>query len=153
MLVSRSRFQTALARVDSRLLRLERDLEGIETRLQTIARAQDELASTLGAVSTAAEMSAELKELRKAVALGIEHVERTEARIRATVGRAKKELERHGVKHPGLDAEAEILFEGNGDGSEEEGVLPLHPSMAVDALRSVGIPGRIEPEDLEAFGL
>jgi len=57
-----------------------------------------------------------------AVAEGIKHVERAENRVRATVRRAREELDSLGVEHPGLEAEARELRLVDGGGGREEGV-------------------------------
>ena len=79
-----------------------------------------------------------LEDLVYAVAEGIKNVERTEARIRATVSRAKRELEENGLDHPGLTAEHHEIFPVDGTGSPEGGLLPM-PQIMADAESS--IPG------------
>jgi len=58
-----------------------------------------------------------------AVAEGIQHVERAENRIKATVRRARRELEDGGVRSPGLEAEARDLFDDDAGGGPSEAVL------------------------------
>lgn len=58
--------------------------------------------------------------LTLAVDEGIRHVDRAEKRIRATVGRARRELREIGIESPGLEAEArDLRILDGGDGSEE----------------------------------
>lgn len=79
-----------------------------------------------------------LEDLTYAVAEGIKNVERAEARIRATVSRAKKELEENGLDHPGLTAEHHELFPVDDRGSGEGGLLQM-PQLMGEAQSS--IPG------------
>ena len=85
-----------------------------------------------------------MEDLTLAVAEGIKHVERAENRIRATVSRARKELEEHGVQSPGLDAEYRELSVIDGGGGPEGGMPEVHQSM-VPAQSSV--PG-VSPDQL-----
>lgn len=80
-----------------------------------------------------------LQELTIAVAEGITHVERAEARVRTTVRRARKELEASGLEHAGLTAEFEQLSVINGGGGDPSGVPPMPTEMASDQESS--IPG------------
>jgi hypothetical protein len=85
--------------------------------------------------------------LTLAVAEGIKHVERAENRIRATIGRARKELEEVGVEHPGLEAEYAELSVLDGGGGQSapmpqmhENVVPTQssvPGVSPDQLRRV----------------
>lgn len=80
-------------------------------------------------------------DINTAVAEGIKHVERAENRIRATVRRAREELEEGGVRSPGLEAEARDLFGEHGDGGGARGVPPVPNGVGG------GQPGR----DFSAF--
>jgi len=71
------------------------------------------------------QLQEEFGVLRMAVAEGIEHVERVERRIQATVRRARKELAEEGVEHPGLEAEASELQLIDGGGSDRAWVPPV----------------------------
>lgn len=82
-----------------------------------------------------------------AVADGIKHIDRAESRIRSTVSRARKELERHGVESPGLEAEDKELRELNGDRSAVEGVPALPEPMERAPFDHRGIPGEFAVED------
>lgn len=88
--------------------------------------------------------------LRLAVSEGIQHVDRAENRIKATVARAQKKLEEHGYESPGLDAEALQLRLVDGGGSEESELPPVHPS--VEGTPS-SIPGVTLEELQRARGL
>jgi DNA repair exonuclease SbcCD ATPase subunit len=113
----------SVAHLDAKLVGLEGTLDGIQRRLDAVrelhelvaqaqrtaheaaARAQD----ALDLVSDLAVIPEIVNDLKTAVAHGIEHVERTEARIRATVQRARAELSDDDKFHPGLEAEAESI--------------------------------------------
>lgn len=64
---------------------------------------------------------------------------RTQNRINATVGRARKELLDHGFEAPGVEAEFDELRLVDGDGGEESG-LPAVPEQ-VGPFSHEGIPG------------
>lgn len=74
--------------------------------------------------------------VRAAVAEGIAHVERVESRIRATVRRAREELEERGLESPGLEAEAKELRIVDGSGSEA-GELPPVPEEVGEPMSSI----------------
>jgi len=107
-----------------------------------------EIARVAGTINTddhSADHTARLSDCERriddlvyAVAEGIKNVERTEARIRATVSRAKRELEENGLDHPGLTAEHHELFPVDGTGSPEGGLQPM-PQLMAEAESS--IPG------------
>ncbi len=81
--------------------------------------------------------------LTEAVASGIAHVERSEARVRATVARARQELGQFGIEHPGLEAEGEELRFGDGGGSEEEGLPPVHEDVAEGGSSIPGVSAEV----------
>lgn len=87
--------------------------------------------------SRLAELEARLEETRAAVAQGIQHVERTERRIKATIRRAMEEHEEGGS--PALRSEAEQLGLLDGTGSDVGGVQPLPAEVGPD--RPSSIPG------------
>ena len=80
-----------------------------------------------------------MKELTIAVAEGIERVDRSERRVKATVARARKELKERGYTDPGLEAEAHELRVVDGDRGEDGAVQPVPTEMAepADAPSSV----------------
>ena len=87
----------------------------------------DEIAAELA--HDFALMKAEFEELRVAVAHGIEHVQRTERRIKNTVHRARKELEESGLEHEGLNAEITEISEWDGGGGPAEGLPVMHQDV------------------------
>ena len=81
----------------------------------------------------------DLKEMKFAVAEGIERVARSERRIHATIKRARKELAEHGFESPGLETEAAELQLADGTASPD-GKLPDMPGSvegAPDAPSSI----------------
>lgn len=109
---------------------------------EALAQAQDAMA-TAGLAKVHEDR---LNSLTLAVAEGIQHVERAEARIRATVGRARAQLLDAGVESPGLEAEAASLHAGDGSGGAGGGVLSMParvetPVESIDDRRSSAIPG------------
>ncbi len=87
-------------------------------------------------------LTARVEELAVALAHGIEHVERTENRIKATVARARKSFADEGFESPGLEAEAAQLRLSDGGGSEEGELPPVRESME-------GTPSSIEGVTVE----
>ena len=133
----------ALAEIRDRVERLETapvpDLPpAIDARLAALSRRDGELQSEF------AQWSRDLSELiehvdgqdgwRKeiviAVSEGIERTDRAERRIKATVQRARKQLETLGYVDDPLEAEAVELRLLDGDGSEKSGVPPVSPEVA-----------------------
>jgi len=94
-----------------------------------------------------ATLERRVEELIFAVSEGISKVERAEARIRATVRRARAELEDNGTYSPALDAEAAELRVIDGGGGEESRV-PDVPA-AVAPLDLTDIPGDWSAEDMD----
>ncbi len=76
------------------------------------------------------EFDAWRKEIVIAVSEGIERTDRAERRIKATVQRARKQLEALGYDDPGLTAEASELRLLDGEGSEKSGVPPVPAAVA-----------------------
>jgi len=84
-----------------------------ELALEGLAQSQD----ALEARTLARSHEDRLTNLTLAVAEGIAHVERAEARIRATVQRARAQLAESGIESPALEAEGDqlqLLDEGGG---------------------------------------
>lgn len=75
------------------------------------------------------QLSKRLDELTHAVAEGIERVDRSERRIKATVQRAKRRLEDAGFTDEGVEAEAAQLQLDHGDGSQGGGMHPVPEGM------------------------
>ena len=90
------------------------------------------------------DLQAEMRDVKAAVAEGIEHVDRVENRIRATVKRARKELSEGGATSPGLEAEAADLLGEHAAGGAEA-AMHLMPKSVVESRSSV--PG-VSPEQL-----
>lgn len=118
-------------------------LEGLPAALQTVR----DLAADAGArARDAVEMSRlsithedRLTNLTLAVAEGIAHVERAENRIRATVARARRELQESGVESPGLEAEARELRVIDGGRSDESEVPTMRAPVAPAPAPPVGL--------------
>ena len=128
---------------------LEAALEALQGRLATIAAAGSELTQGVQEMSTVLEgHEARFTELIFAVAEGISKVERTEMRIRATVRRARKELEEHGTYSPSLDAEATELRILDGGGGEEDQVQPVRPPVETSTPDLTDVPGEWTQDDL-----
>ena len=88
-----------------------------------------------------AEIDGWRDDLTIAVDEGVKKVERSENRIRATVRRAREELEEHGLRSPGLEAEARQLHEIDGEGSERGGMQPVPASVEGGFAAPRGFPG------------
>lgn len=94
------------------------------------------------------EVEQHLELLDSELEMGVKRVKRTEDRIRAVVRSALKKLDDAGIEDPALEAEAEEIQLGDGEGSS---VFPMHPmpeGMVVDQPddRPSGIPGLTENE-------
>lgn len=142
--------QERVEAVEARVGELLEDLDGIDLRIQTILRGENGLASA----DDLTRVTSELEQLRKAVAHGIEDVERRENRIRSTVGRALKVLDEHGLDpSPGLEAEARGLQLWDEAGGGESELQPMREDVGAsrEALleQLEGIPGAFGPEDLD----
>ena len=85
------------------------------------------------------EFAKALTETRLAVSEGIERVDRSERRIKATVARARKELAARGFDDPGLEAEAHELRVVDGDGGADGGV----PAVSEEVAEVDGAPSSI----------
>lgn len=88
-----------------------------------------------------AHLLEKVMEVRSAVAIALEHEERREKRIRATVLRARKELAAAGVEDPALEAEFEALklHETEEDFQDEDHLE--NDVVDVDEDAPSGIPG------------
>lgn len=114
--------------------------EAIEKRL-------DAHASVLNARGELLEdLEGRLRDQTVAIAEGIERVDRSERRVRATVARARKRMEELGHVDEGLEAENSELRPLDADGGEEEGVPPLREGVGSRAPGFEGIT-----TDLSAF--
>lgn len=126
----------------------QRDLDTLSRRVEAHAHSLDALSSQVG------DLRERMDRLTIAVAEGIEHVERAERRVRATVARARRELSEDGVAHPGLEAEHAQLRDGDGDGGEERGVQPVREEVDRSGIQvelGDSFPGSWTEGDLEAL--
>ena len=138
------RQRAVLQDLEARVGALEGILDGIQRRLETVRdlmsmvkdsqshaletrKRADNALSMLDGVGAIADT---VDDLKAAVAHGIEHVERTEARIRATVQRARKEFREGDYQHPGVEAEAEQLRLLDGGRSEGGELPPVREGVA-----------------------
>lgn len=135
----KARFELAqrLSGIETRLERLETtptfefDLQTIETTLKAVRADLERLSRYVDSHDDAVEeLKGQNKDFLIALSEGIERTDRAERRVKATVARARKELKARGYEDPGLDAEAYELREVHGEGSEEQGVLPMRTAVA-----------------------
>jgi hypothetical protein len=143
-----SKIQRRLDDLHGRIGAVEGILDGIQRRLEAVKelselvagvqetahRAAERADNALDAAAAFSTVNDRVDELTTAVAHGIEHVERVEARIRATVARARAELEDDGRYHPGLEAEARALSLVDGEGGEGRGVPPMREAVGNGAV-------------------
>lgn len=124
-------------------------VDSIEQLMETCSRRLEEHERDL------AELQVRINELTMAVAEGIQHVDRAERRVKATVARARRQLEDSGLESPGLEAEWAELRERDGDGGEERGVQPVREAVEADPSRPVTLgdfyPGAWTEGDLESL--
>ncbi len=76
-----------------------------------------------------------------ALAEGIERVDRSERRVKATVARARKELEASGVIDPGVEAEAEQLRIVDGERGDDRGMHAVRETVEPNGDAPSSIPG------------
>jgi len=69
--------------------------------------------------------------LTKAVAEGIDHVDRNEKRVRGIVSGAKKRFAAEGYEDPGVEAEFDSLPEVDAGSGQDQRVLPLSNDVGV----------------------
>jgi hypothetical protein len=119
--------------MDYVLHRLEPAIAELQRLVETHSRRVEEL------TRDQAESGVRMNELTMAVAEGIQHVDRAERRVKATVARARKQLEEHGLESPGLEAEWAEVRDGNGDGGEERGVQPVREEVGGDPSRAIAL--------------
>jgi len=132
---------------NARLLELHGEL--LKTRdlaLEGLAQSQD----ALEARQLARSHEDRLTNLTLAVAEGIAHVERAEARIRATVQRARAQLAEAGIESPALEAEGDqlqLLDEGGSGGRKlhavREDVEPPDPGPRLEDRADDGRPSLV----------
>jgi len=124
---------------DSAVAEAERRIQAINARQISSAIAGIDEAKTCPDAAVAMEnigalaesqrqLEKRIKELTVAVSDGIEHTNRSDRRIRATVARARKELGDRGLIDPAVEAENYELRVVDGDAGEER-VLPTVPGQ------------------------
>lgn len=120
------RRETALAipeALKARVAELELVLDDYKPHRDFFTKALEDLAERSD------EHQARFKELTLAVAEGIEHVDRSERRVRAAVRRAEKRLDEAGYVDPALEGEIDGLRRRDGEAGEGEGVQPVPADM------------------------
>jgi len=151
---SRAATLAALAEIRDRVERLETapvpDLpQSIDARLTALSRRDAELDDSIHGVAAAIdplsqevdEMTAWRKEIVIAVSEGIERTDRAERRIKATVQRARRQLESLGYVDDPLEAEAVELRLIDGDRSGKDGVPPMSAEVANAEPESSSVRG------------
>lgn len=98
------------------------------------------LAEAHDALTTCVPLADKINTLTLAVAHGIEHVDRAERRISATVQRAREQLRESGLISPGVEAAAGDLQELDGGGSGARRVPPVSESVEQPARAPVPDP-------------
>jgi len=121
--------------VHSRLTALSRRDADLQQDIETNGRDLTELSEHIDGYD------AWRKELVIAVSEGIERTDRAERRVKATVARARKQLETLGYDDPGLEAEAVELRLLDGDGSATGGVSPVPAEVANAPEESSSVRG------------
>jgi hypothetical protein len=123
-----------------------------ELASSALERAQNALETS----SRSGEYDARLNTLTLAVAEGIQHVERAENRIRATVQRARQEREALELGgHPGLEAEAAHLGLPDGARGAERPMHAVRDEVGEDETEVIplpGIPGRVRRGFIKSMG-
>ena len=133
--------------VSSRLDELHQELtKSRELALEALAQSSDALETR----QLARSHEDRLTNLTLAVAEGIAHVERAEARIRATVQRARAQLAEAGIESPALEAEGDqlqLLDEAGSGGRRlhavREDVEPSPPGPGFEDRPDDGRPSAI----------
>lgn len=96
-----------------------------------------------------------IRRLTAAIAEGIEHVDRSERRVRAVVQRAQQRLRESGFEDAGLEAEAAELRRIDAEGSAAEGMQTVLEDVddgAEPAFDFRGVPGDVSPANLRELG-
>ena len=85
----------------------------------------------------------DIQTLYKAVADGIDHVDRNEKRVRGIVTGAKRRFAAEGFVDPGVDAEEDSLPRDHAAGGEDEGVPPMSDDLGIPQNPFQGVPGTV----------
>jgi len=139
---------TELAQHRERVARLTEEISGLRATIKHTASVEEDAApdsrwkDALGEIAALAggheseiqRLRDQVKRLEIALAEGIEHEERRERRIKASVRRARAQLTELGAEDPALEAEWDALPQSDGDGGEAEGVPPVSKEMGADPL-------------------
>lgn len=123
-------------RVDS----LEGQLAALESKLQELGEDTED----------------RIRRLTAAIAEGIEHVDRSERRVRAVVQRAQQRVRDAGYEDAGLEAEAAELRRIDGEGSGPEGMQTMHEDVGHGQQLPfdwTGVPGEVSASNLRELGL
>lgn len=104
-------------------------------RIDALAGVVDELASQ------GKDLDDRVREYVIALAEGIERVDRSERRVKATVARARKELEASGLVDPGVEAEAEELRLVDAARGSDRGMFPVSTPVVPAVETPSSIPG------------
>jgi len=127
----------------------ERSLLDIEQLRTDLVTESQEIVQRLDAIELRA------KQLAMALADGIEHEDRRERRIQATIKRARKQLAELGVEDPGLEAEFDGLSVIDGGAGEEGEVLLLRGEVEESPrVQESSVPGvtREQLQRVRGFG-
>lgn len=108
-------------------------LKSRELALEALSQSQDALETR----QLARSHEDRLTNLTLAVAEGIAHVERAEARIRATVQRARAQLAESGIESPALEAEGDQLQLVYDGGSANRKLHAVRDEVAAPAAAAV----------------
>ena len=102
----------------------------------------DELAAVVDELATQGkELDDRVREYVIALAEGIERVDRSERRVKATVARARKELEARGLVDPGVEAESEELRLVDAARGSDRGMSPVRQTVEPAFPAPSSIPG------------
>ncbi len=84
---------------------------------------------------------ASIADLTKAVAEGIDHVDRNEKRVRGIITGARRRFEAEGYSDPGVEAEADTLPELHAESGGDQPVLPLPNDVEESGSPWDAVPG------------
>lgn len=84
-----------------------------------------------------ARIDSQMADLLQAVAQGIQHVERSERRVKSTLQRTRQKLRENGMEDAAVEAEFSELRDVDGGGSEPEPMPAVSTEMGNGAYSSV----------------
>lgn len=112
--------------IDLQLGQIQGLLMKMEAREAPVSALSPEVEAKLAKVEgELVEVQRRLDQFTLGLAEGIDRVERSERRVRQTISGAKRRFEAEGFVDPGLEAEAALLPESNGDSGPAEEVQPV----------------------------